>query len=171
MQPSTNTAPANVAALSDGTNRKLHDITNTNRSEMPGKLGKSQASSAPRTTAPCKVVPEIPTTSTIMYGDLCPENVNDYAQDICLNLREKELAAMVSPTYMHRQTEINEKMRAHLIDWLVSAILSQKLTLFHIIANIFIHNSIFNTEGAATPQFQLRPRNLVLDNQPCRPLP
>ena len=48
-----------------------------------------------------------------------PLMVTDYVKDIYDNMRHKESDA-VSATYMQRQPHINEKMRAILIDWLVS---------------------------------------------------
>ena len=50
-----------------------------------------------------------------------PLMVTHYVQEIYAHMRDKETNA-VSATYMQRQPHINEKMRAILIDWLVSQI-------------------------------------------------
>ncbi len=52
----------------------------------------------------------------------------EYAGDIDRNLRHAEGRYLVSPTYLaYRQPDINEKMRAILIDWLVEVHLKFKL--------------------------------------------
>ncbi|XVE67304.1 hypothetical protein DITRI_Ditri08aG0149900 [Diplodiscus trichospermus] len=43
----------------------------------------------------------------------------EYVDDICAYYRETEVSSRVSPHYMDRQFDINEKMRAILIDWLI----------------------------------------------------
>jgi hypothetical protein len=50
------------------------------------------------------------------YGD--PQSVAEYVTDIYNYLMEKEKDA-VDPYYLNNQLEVNEKMRAVLIDWLV----------------------------------------------------
>jgi len=61
--------------------------------------------------------------------DSNPLMVKHYVQEIYAHLRLKELNA-VSATYMQRQPHINEKMRAILIDWLVSDATSLILILY-----------------------------------------
>ncbi|XVF00769.1 hypothetical protein REPUB_Repub04eG0029900 [Reevesia pubescens] len=43
----------------------------------------------------------------------------EYVDDIYAYYRETEVSSCVSPNYMERQFDINEKMRAILIDWLI----------------------------------------------------
>ena len=50
-----------------------------------------------------------------------------YLQDIHRHYREAEALKRASPVYMSRQTDINAKMRAILIDWLVEVHLKFKL--------------------------------------------
>ena len=50
-----------------------------------------------------------------------------YLQDIDTLYRDTEAASAASATYMTKQTDINEKMRAILIDWLVEVHLKFKL--------------------------------------------
>lgn len=56
-----------------------------------------------------------------------PLNVSEYASEIMQTLRLNEVKFMASPTYMSRQKEINERMRAILVDWLVDVHLKFKL--------------------------------------------
>ncbi|KAJ0010759.1 hypothetical protein Pint_34109 [Pistacia integerrima] len=48
-----------------------------------------------------------------------PLAVAEYVDDICAYYRKSEISSCVSPDYMDNQTDINEKMRAILIDWLI----------------------------------------------------
>ncbi|XP_047311824.1 G2/mitotic-specific cyclin-2 [Impatiens glandulifera] len=48
-----------------------------------------------------------------------PLAVSDYVQDLYANYRKMENTSCVSPDYMAQQFDINEKMRAILIDWLI----------------------------------------------------
>lgn len=49
-----------------------------------------------------------------------PAAVTDYVEDMYAYFRDREYRTGVSPNYMRQQSHINEKMRAILIDWLVS---------------------------------------------------
>ncbi|KAA8547580.1 hypothetical protein F0562_004009 [Nyssa sinensis] len=59
----------------------------------------------------------------IMDIDSCdaknPLAVVDYVQDLYAYYRRMENSSCVSPSYMEQQFDINEKMRAILIDWLI----------------------------------------------------
>lgn len=44
---------------------------------------------------------------------------SEYAAEIFSHLKQSELQYIAQPGYMKTQTDINEKMRAILIDWLV----------------------------------------------------
>lgn len=62
-----------------------------------------------------------------------PQNVAEYAAIIFKDMRENEDKYRPSPNYMANQNDINEKMRAILIDWLIDVHLKFKLlpeTLF-----------------------------------------
>lgn len=62
-----------------------------------------------------------------------PQNVAEYVSDIYHNLRRDESSFMARPNYMDDQQDINAKMRAILIDWLVEVHMKYKLkteTLF-----------------------------------------
>lgn len=81
-----------------------------------------------------KITPE----SDIKYGNQLifnpqPQQVDDYLEEIFSHLKEIEFNITTNPFYMKNQNDINEKMRAILIDWLVEVHLKFKLvpeTLF-----------------------------------------
>ena len=56
-----------------------------------------------------------------------PENVDEYFDDICEELSKYEEKYLVNPEYMSKQTDINSRMRAILIDWLIDVHLKYKL--------------------------------------------
>lgn len=56
-----------------------------------------------------------------------PAAVSDYAQEIAEMFLERERTMSRDPNYMSAQTEINEKMRTILVDWLVDVHLKFKL--------------------------------------------
>jgi cyclin B len=63
-------------------------------------------------------------------GDLEKEQgVAEYVPDIFSHLFNEEVAFMPRPTYMESQVDINAKMRAILIDWLVEVHMKYKLRL------------------------------------------
>lgn len=51
----------------------------------------------------------------------------EYASDIHENMRKEEGKSLVWSSYMEAQPDVNEKMRAILIDWLVEVHLKFKL--------------------------------------------
>eukprot|EP00245_Coleochaete_scutata_P008025 TRINITY_DN2392_c0_g2_i1.p1 TRINITY_DN2392_c0_g2~~TRINITY_DN2392_c0_g2_i1.p1 ORF type:complete len:475 (+),score=101.78 TRINITY_DN2392_c0_g2_i1:270-1694(+) len=62
-----------------------------------------------------------------------PQCVSEYLEDILAFYKKTEIKSVVSPDYMVHQADINEKMRAILIDWLIEVHLKFKLmpeTLF-----------------------------------------
>ena len=55
------------------------------------------------------------------------QNVDEYFDDICKELFKNEENYLVNPQYMSYQSDINYKMRAILIDWLIDVHLKYKL--------------------------------------------
>ena len=55
------------------------------------------------------------------------QNVDEYFNDICDELFNYEGKYLVDPQYMSRQSDINHRMRAILIDWLIDVHLKYKL--------------------------------------------
>lgn len=87
------------------------------------------ATAAPRKAA----VPESPIPDIDSADKSNPLAAADYASDIFAYYRRVEPFFRASPDYMKSQSDINEKMRAILIDWLVEVHLKFKLmpeTLF-----------------------------------------
>lgn len=65
---------------------------------------------------------------SVDYKDLDdPHKCAEYAKDIHENMRKEEDSHLVRPNYMEQQNDINEKMRAILVDWLVEVHLKFKL--------------------------------------------
>ena len=65
--------------------------------------------------------------------DCNPQNVPEFSSSIRQYLQQKECFYQVSPSYMDSQTQLNPKMRAILVDWLVDVSLKFQLlpgTLF-----------------------------------------
>ena len=56
-----------------------------------------------------------------------PQNVDEYFDDICEELSKYEGNYLVNPEYMSNQNDINFRMRAILIDWLIDVHLKYKL--------------------------------------------
>ena len=56
-----------------------------------------------------------------------PQNVDEYFNDICEEFAKNEDKYLVDPQYMSNQTDINHRMRAILIDWLIDVHLKYRL--------------------------------------------
>ncbi len=56
-----------------------------------------------------------------------PQNVDEYFDDICEELAKNEDKYLVDPQYMSNQPDINHRMRAILIDWLIDVHLKYRL--------------------------------------------
>ena len=56
-----------------------------------------------------------------------PQNVDEYFDDIYEELSKYEKKYLVNPEYMSKQSDINNRMRAILIDWLIDVHLKYKL--------------------------------------------
>ena len=56
-----------------------------------------------------------------------PQDVDEYFDDICEELKNNEEKYLPEPNYMSMQNDINHKMRAILIDWLIDVHLKYKM--------------------------------------------
>jgi cyclin B len=63
----------------------------------------------------------------IIPKNVNPQNVDEYFDDICDELSKNEDKYLVDPEYMSYQTDINHRMRAILIDWLIDVHLKYRL--------------------------------------------
>jgi len=68
-----------------------------------------------------------PVTMEVVVPD--PQEVTEYVQDVYDKLHEDEKYYCAQPDYMDRQADINAKMRAILIDWLVEVHMKYKMRL------------------------------------------
>jgi cyclin B len=78
-------------------------------------------------------------------------HVSEYCADIQKDMQRKELSTKPDSFYMKRQTEINENVRAILVDWLISVHLKFKLlpeTLYITVNLIDRYFSMFNVQKA-----------------------
>ena len=56
-----------------------------------------------------------------------PQDADEYFDDICMELNSKEEKYLPNPNYMSIQKDINHRMRAILIDWLIDVHLKYKM--------------------------------------------
>ncbi len=56
-----------------------------------------------------------------------PQSVAEYAPQIYKHLNQEEIKFLYSESFMENQSEITEKMRAYLVDWLSELHLKFKL--------------------------------------------
>jgi len=94
----------------------------------------SAANAALVRVAPPQVSVRDEPTSAVFDGDSQdPQRASEYAADIFARLLDTESLFLPKPDYMEEQTDINGKMRAILIDWLVEVHMKYRLrpeTLF-----------------------------------------
>jgi cyclin B len=123
----------------------LSSRTTTGLSSKPKEEKKPfNAEAELNSTVVPSIVPFATPTREIPHDDIDYEDINDpqacteYVEEIMHHLREKELQYLAPPTYMSQQADINEKMRAILIDWLVEVHLKFKLLqeTLHLTVNI-----------------------------------
>ena len=65
--------------------------------------------------------------NVIIPRNVNPQNVDEYFDDICEELAKNEDKYLVDPQYMSNQPDINHRMRAILIDWLIDVHLKYRL--------------------------------------------
>ena len=63
----------------------------------------------------------------IVKNNINVQNVDEYFGDICNEIFSNEEKYLVDPQYMSKQSDINHRMRAILIDWLIDVHLKYKL--------------------------------------------
>jgi len=84
-----------------------------------------------------------------------PQCVTEYVGDIMQHLRATETKWLPSPDYMHAQTDINEKMRAILIDWLIDVHLKFKLVPETMNLTVNIIDRFLSAKHVARKKLQL----------------
>lgn len=86
-----------------------------------------------RVPEPEPAPPPLPEEADLAARNEDPQQVGEYAPDIYRHLQREEGLQLPAPTYMDRQPQVNAKMRAILVDWLVDVHKKYKLrpeTLF-----------------------------------------
>ncbi|XP_064390250.1 G2/mitotic-specific cyclin-B-like [Halichondria panicea] len=84
-----------------------------------------------------------------------PQLCTEYAKDIFLYMRELERKFHVSPTYLRSQTQLNSKMRAILVDWLVQVHLKFTLLQETLYLTVSIVDRYLSTHQVAKANLQL----------------
>ena len=84
-----------------------------------------------------------------------PQACVEYLPDIMEHLRAFETKWLPSPDYMHSQTDINEKMRAILIDWLIDVHLKFKLVPETMYLTVNIIDRFLSSKHVARKKLQL----------------
>jgi len=141
-----------VSNMQQSRRRPLGDIGNTYAGAHPLHAAKPEAATTTNTTKPKPPACEIKVRSVVGTGPTVPTassptsprvdeknkrnalHVTEYLKEIFEHFHEAEQKPRCSVTYMTRiQTDVNEKMRTILVDWLVDVHLKFKLlpeTLF-----------------------------------------
>eukprot|EP00232_Nephroselmis_pyriformis_P012959 CAMPEP_0182875932 /NCGR_PEP_ID=MMETSP0034_2-20130328/13832_1 /TAXON_ID=156128 /ORGANISM="Nephroselmis pyriformis, Strain CCMP717" /LENGTH=384 /DNA_ID=CAMNT_0025008691 /DNA_START=28 /DNA_END=1182 /DNA_ORIENTATION=+ len=121
--------PSKAGALTDRATRSTRSsYTGTAKSMSSILQSRSEAASARKPQEPTSPMPDIDKADT--NNPLC---VTEYINDIYTYYHHVEGSTKVAEGYMTQQADINDKMRAILIDWLVEVHLKFKLmpeTLF-----------------------------------------
>eukprot|EP00696_Hemimastix_kukwesjijk_P010775 gnl/Hemi2/23564_TR7910_c0_g1_i1.p1 gnl/Hemi2/23564_TR7910_c0_g1~~gnl/Hemi2/23564_TR7910_c0_g1_i1.p1 ORF type:complete len:429 (-),score=118.17 gnl/Hemi2/23564_TR7910_c0_g1_i1:107-1393(-) len=81
--------------------------------------------------------------------------VAEYVEDIYKYLRRAEAIHQVSPGYMARQPDINEKMRAILVDWMVDVHLKFRLLPETLFLAIYILDRVLEKQSVSRSKLQL----------------
>jgi len=84
-----------------------------------------------------------------------PQAVVEYVNDIFGHLREKESVERVLPTFLDIQDDINERMRAILVDWLVDVQVTFKLIPETLYLSVNILNRFLSLVPIRREQLQL----------------
>ena len=84
-----------------------------------------------------------------------PLCVTEYVQEIYDHFRQKETSTMVRPVFMEKQPDINERMRAILIDWLVEVHLKFKLVPETLYLTVNLVDRYLERKQVSRPNLQL----------------
>jgi len=84
-----------------------------------------------------------------------PQSVAEYAADIYSNLGRDEAYCLPRPEYMESQVDINAKMRAILIDWLIDVHMKYKLKTETLFLTISLIDRFIETRQLTRKKLQL----------------
>ncbi|KAJ9508805.1 hypothetical protein QJQ45_028118 [Haematococcus lacustris] len=139
--------PANKRGFADGRRPALSDITNSAATLSHSDVSKAAKSSLSRGTGGIPQLSQQSLNDPVFadgqphhdkkrrdWVDVDAMNIDDpqacsaYASAIFQHLRDSEVTYRINPAYLeHSQTDVNSKMRAILIDWLVEVAEEYKL--------------------------------------------
>jgi cyclin B len=110
----------------------------------------------PREDKPIESVLTLRSVKDIDAGDHKDQMANtEYANDVYRNLWKQESNFMASPDYMSQQTDINERMRKILIDWLVDVHIKFKLRPETLFLTVHIIDRYLSKEQTTRKKLQL----------------
>lgn len=134
-KPKTGAVAGTRKALSSISNGVNNITRRSNKAKLAGVSSKGKTALVVHQDEPCEEAAPMDTAEelTMNLADALPagvenidaedaENpqmVSEYVDDIYGYMRELEVRFAVDPSYLERQTEINERMRTILVDWLV----------------------------------------------------
>ena len=111
-------------------NQKIYSTRTTKNNLSLNKISKVSSFAEETTDIDMKI-------ENIIYHEIKPkkepkkninvQNADEYFDDICDELFKNEEKYLVDPKYMSNQSDINHRMRAILIDWLIDVHLKYKL--------------------------------------------
>mmetsp|Transcript_22161 Transcript_22161/g.76012 ORF Transcript_22161/g.76012 Transcript_22161/m.76012 type:complete len:389 (-) Transcript_22161:222-1388(-) len=84
-----------------------------------------------------------------------PQSVAEYAPDIYRNLAQTELSHLARADYMASQEDVNAKMRAILVDWLVEVHLKYKLKVETLYLTVNLIDRYLEVQQVAQKRLQL----------------
>eukprot|EP00727_Mastigamoeba_balamuthi_P005259 m51a1_g14731 putative cyclin b (401) ;mRNA; r:231110-232735 len=84
-----------------------------------------------------------------------PQFCSEYVNDIFEYLRTKEVTDRVDPAYMSRQSEITEKMRQILVDWMIEVNLKFKLLTETVFLSVNILDKVLAVRNVPRNRLQL----------------
>jgi cyclin B len=150
-------------ALGDLSNKysQLKDPVRAGKVGGKGLPGKSSSASAARgvfdrsTEDAGRSAPKSPVDKVDMPDVHNPQAVIPYLHDIHRHYREAEAINLASGTYMSKQTDINEKMRAILIDWLIEVHLKFKLMIETLYLTVNLIDRFLEKETITRNKLQL----------------
>ena len=94
------------------------------------------------------------TENLVIYNKF-PQNVDEYFDDIYTELKSCEEKYLPDPNYMTKQKDINHKMRAVLIDWLIDVHLRYKMVPQTIYISVNLIDRFLSKNETTRPKLQL----------------
>jgi Cyclin, N-terminal domain/Cyclin, C-terminal domain len=116
--------PLNPNFLINNTKENLHSLAN-----IPGNQQNLNANRPPLAEPEHKSSSAMEIEEPKKQPNTDPQMVGEFVEEIFKNLKACENAYLPKPGYMESQKDINEKMRAILVDWLIDVHAKFKMTL------------------------------------------